>query len=214
MFYLRRKRIVFVHIPRTGGGSISRALFNKNNKRVYHSLTKWIIDDLKYREDEGRTKVGGHATAMALELRCCNPPWSECESFAVTRHPFDRALSLWRAVQIYREPDIREQLNRDLGLDEFVRDWIVGGKLGKNLRRPQWRIICNQAGDESLVRTLFRFEDGPKLVGIWLSKRVGRGLDIEHHAAYTQPGDRELLTWENKVRLQDYYADDFERLGY
>ena len=72
--YHPKHNLYFVHVPRTGGTSITKALTGRTVKRF---------------------KDGKHDTGWEYYLR--NPErWEKTEKISIVRNPYDRILSLWR----------------------------------------------------------------------------------------------------------------------
>jgi len=180
----RQRNLIFLHVPRTGGTSISRALYGK------HCTEHYSARSMK---------------AMAPEL------WNAVQSFAVVRDPFDRFASSYAFVrgggtETCRLSDVfREQTAKIRSVDDYLGFIEERGVTELDfVMRPQSWFICDANG-YTMVRRLFLYgRDQAELLaylmpfGIdslpWLNRSVRIPL---------------ILSRRQKLRVEKIYREDF-----
>lgn len=179
---------VFVHIPKTGGMSISKALKvqkYRNRRRIYRGATYSGIVTF------------GHELLPRLQRRGLVP--TEAFFFAFCRNPYDRAVGLWAFNN--------KRNGFNLTFPEFCRkldSW------GWRIRYPQARWV-----DGIELGFLGRFEtiqaDFAVLCGILgvERKKALPHLNQTEHGPYQAYYDDETMGI-----VRSHYARDFERFGY
>ena len=197
-------RVLFVHVPKTGGSSIERTFVDSGWAMHFHDA------------------VTGPGTIN--RLRTCTPQHMHADLLRQTFHVQDFDL----VFHVVREPLARFRSEyamknqRDLRTDARAVDAWAGRVLGRfernrfaldNHLRPQHEFVLEQA-------VQFRFEDG--------IDEVYRRLS-EDHGLPVSGGTRRLKDREARSgvrssdvalspalveRLRELYALDFERLGY
>lgn len=197
---LRRRRhwadagVIFVHIPKTAGTSISVALY-------------------------GRPL--GHLPASDIQ-RADARQFARLPVFSVTRNPWDRLVSAYRFViqagtahaglkpsRDYESPAFRS-------FNSFVEDWLVGRQLDRldHIFAPQYPFVYDKSG-RLLVDFVGRVE-AMSDVESYLAGITGRPIAIgrlnttasgvDYRSYY---GDRTLIN-----RVGDLYTTDIELFGY
>jgi len=179
---------IFIHIPKTGGMSISEAL----------KVTKYRN---RRRIKKGATYSGivtfGHELLPWLQRRGLVP--ADAFFFAFCRNPYDRAVGLWAFN------------NRRNGLNLTFREFCLNlGNWGWRIRYPQARWL-----DGLELDFLGRFEtlqaDFERLCGLLGVERTKAlpHLNQTEHAPY--PTCYDDVT---QAIVRAHYARDFERFGY
>ena len=92
------KKLIFIHIARTGGSSIETALAGKD---------WWLIDP--------QTK---HISAGMARKIYGDEIWNTYTKFSVVRNPWDRIVSMWATKWWHQASDLDENCS----LEEFVRN--------------------------------------------------------------------------------------------
>jgi hypothetical protein len=141
------RNLIFVHVPRAAGTSISRALYG-----------------------EGCTH---HFSARYY--RAVNPKlWARAQSFAVLRDPFDRFASAYAFVRAGGTPSCRlsnvfaRQTAHVVTVDDYLSFLEGRGPLDLDfVMRPQSWFVCD--GDETLVQNLFLYGEDDAALASWLA---------------------------------------------
>jgi hypothetical protein len=179
---------VFVHIPRTGGMSISKAL-----QVTKHRNRRRLVEGAEY----SGIVTFGHELLLHLQRRGLAP--KEAFTFAFCRNPYDRAISLWAFNN--------KRNGFDLSFREFCLDL---GKWGWRIRYPQARWVDGVALDflgrfETLQAD---FERLCILLGVERKKALPHLNQTEHEPYRTHYDD------VTQAIVRSHYARDFERFGY
>ena len=143
MFWSRTKRVVFVHVYKTGGTSIRQAF------APYASALP--------------ASVTPHAPASKLKtlLGQQHPEVLDYLWFAVVRNPFDLVVSLWSYIKVTPKHHDHERV-KHLAFSEFVQ-WLhqENNQASAGLELPPYPTIsdflCSPTG-ELLVDEVLRFE--------------------------------------------------------
>lgn len=89
------KKIIFIHIPKTGGSSIEVALKNIfDEKIIRNGNSTRVLDTIKNPIPNSYNSFK-HATASELIKQYGKNKFNDYHSFAVIRNPWDRLLSLY-----------------------------------------------------------------------------------------------------------------------
>jgi len=179
---------VFIHIPRTGGMTISKAL-KLQKYRNRRRLTKGA-------EYSGIVTFG-HEILPRLQRRGLVPV--EAFFFAFCRNPYERAVSLWAFNNKRNEAGLtfREFC---LGLDGW----------GWRIRTPQARWLDDiELGFLGRYETLQAdFDTLRGILGVERHRPLPRLNRTEH------PSCQDIYTDEMQAIVRAHYARDFERFGY
>lgn len=192
-----RAGIVFIHIPKAAGTSFSSALYGG---------------------------FLGHVPASSIE-RWASKAVRALPSFAITRNPWDRAVSAFRYGRRLHMVDwkanpsvpryVRQQVPNFDDFGDFVREWLQHQQPEKlnPIFQPQWSYVCDRSG-KVLVDHLGRVEDlAPTydFLEAHLSAplRIGQSNESGERIDY-----RSFYTAELAEAVGRIYADDIRRFGY
>jgi hypothetical protein len=179
---------IFIHIPKTGGMSISKAL----NVTKYRNRRRLV----KGQEYEGIVTFG-HELLPYLQRRGLAP--RDAFTFAFVRNPYDRVVSLWAFNNKRNE--------MDLTFTEFCRrldEW------GWRIKTPQARWL-----DGLVVNFVGRFEslqDDFERLCYYLKVERSKALPHLNRGERGRCGDH--YTDETRAIVRAHYARDFAELGY
>lgn len=185
----RRAGVIFIHVPKAAGSTISAALYGR-------SL--------------------GHFTAA--ELRDHAPrTFTKLSSFAILRDPVARAVSAWRYARsggtaegwIAPHPDYA--LPAFQTLEHFACDWLPPRIAAPDLDfvfRPQTGFVCDQTGTP-IPDHLFALER-PAPLSAFLATRGVADLSRMPGRNRNPGGEDDLATLSARARgaLAGIYADD------
>lgn len=191
------ERYTFVHIPKTAGKSISAYIF-KHGKEI------WSPHELS------------HATPSDLES--LNVPLGE--TFAVTRNPYSRAVSLYRYLHEVDIKKLAKQSDKHFGKKSNL-DWYSIWNKENNIKT--FRQFCNLLPYVPLgslqhpyknVDRLFNFEQMDQ-VNDYLKRILGTTEDITH---LNKTGNNQYKKYYTKHSIAETvynaYEQDFNLLGY
>jgi hypothetical protein len=172
MILSERLGLVFIHVPKTAGSSLSTALMERDPKAVR------TLDGLP------RTK---HVTA--LQLRDVYAQFDQLFSFAVVRDPFSRFCSLYR--YLHTLPKYAHSMRNVSSLEAFAElfnapSWVDTLHSSK----PQSEFVTDQTG-ALMVSAIFRYESLDQAVST-ISSRLGGRLRLPQKKV-TKVGSRGSL---------------------
>lgn len=189
-YYWRASSVIFIHVPKAAGVSVSRAIY-------------------------GRPL--GHFYAKEIR-RFCPYDYERLFTFAVVRHPLDRLRSAYRfackggtAEMGMRNPKLY-QTACFATFDKFVCEWLVNQDMSSidGVFRPQHMYVCDQ--DEIIVDKLVKLEHLDEGIAE-VSAKLGREIILGRHnvsAAGLQARESE----ESLAIIEQVYRKDFEILSY
>lgn len=189
------KRVLFVHIPKTGGTSIETWMREIAPLRLFSSgvphASRCTLQH--YRAQDIKALLGGNFFDYSL---------------TVVRNPYDRIASAYRMrVQMAQGNILRAPPAFPVWLEEALdRQKREKFHLDNHLR-PQWEFLGKGV-------KVFRFEDG---LFAPLAAMAAR-LDVEPPAEipHELSSGKQEIEWEpaDRIRVQDHYARDFETFDY
>ncbi len=185
---VRRRNLIFVHVPRVAGTSIAHALYGPRCTR-HHSIRYY------------KTVAPGF--------------WARADSFAVLRDPFDRFASAYAFVRSggtdsCRLSDVfRRQTEHLRGVDDYLAFLEERDELSRDfvMRSQSW-FVCDLKTGAPLVKRLFLYgQDGAALAAYL--KRHGVAKLTWLNSSRRIPLD---LTARQRRRVEKIYAGDFQLL--
>lgn len=199
------KRFVFVHIPKTGGTSVSDAL------RPFLSEQEWI--------NTQPPRLYKHLTKSEIVKKLPSREQNDYTFFTVVRHPMTLLFSLYNYCRFVYTKNPLSPLCQKIDFTCFVR--AVCGK-DDDLERIRYHIVNNllRYGQHVYMderTTVLRFEnlnDDFQRLCIDILKIGPVGLP--HGNASTQVDDPLLVPCDDETRRMVYekFRTDFELFGY
>jgi len=188
--YADRHRCIFIHIPKTAGSSVARALFGGESRHAPYS-----------------------------DFQRANPhKFRRYFKFAFVRHPLDRLVSSFHFLRAggMNEIDRRwaaETLSPFADFREFVVRWIDEDTIGSFVHfRPQAAFVADERGTLQ-VDFVGRFENLDEDFRT-VAQRLGRDITLP---LYNQSGHRhysEYYDAETTAIVRRVYVRDFRLFGY
>ena len=181
---MRRRKLIFVHVPRVAGMSIVRALYGQGGIRHFSMRYYHAID----------------------------PSFAaEAESFALLRDPVDRFVSAYAFVQsggtsASRLSDVFVAQTADIAtVDDYLCFLEERSALDLDfVMRPQSWFVCGDDG-EVLVKRLFLYEEDRPALGAFLKSH---GIDLLPWLNRTERTELSLTPRQLR-RIERLYASDF-----
>jgi hypothetical protein len=182
---IRRRNLIFVHVPRVAGTSIAQALYGPRCTR-HHSIR--------------------YFKTVAPQF------WAGADSFALLRDPFDRFASAYAFVrsggtESCRLSDVFVRQTAHLrNVDDYLSFLEERDALSLDfVMRPQSWFICDLETGVPLVKRLFLYgQDEPALAAFLKRHGVGK-------LPWLNPSDRIplFLSLRQRQRIEKLYARDF-----
>ena len=193
----------FVHIPRTGGTSVERALAPYSDSPVgttAHACT-----------------VLPHKHATAAELRGIVGPgrWDGLFTFSTVRDPFDRMVSDYHFFRrcgpdLYPGFSERERHLTDTALALGIDGWLRQNADALSMSQLDY---LSDDGERLLVRWVCRLERlAFDFAGV--CKSLGLKASLGHHNATPHPSPALALSPASVELIASYCARDLEAFGY
>jgi len=195
-WHWRRAGVLFVHVPKAAGTSISTALYGR---------------------------FLGHYRLE--EVRSFDPRLIETlPTFSVARNPWDRCLSAYRfskrpEIADGKTPslniDVRRELQHFETFDSFLYDWLRGKDVNAldYVFQEQSFFMCNSENEMELefIGKVERIHE----VETWLSDTTGRDIKI---GALNKSGNaidyRSHYNADTRKLVKQIYARDINNFGY
>lgn len=155
--------VVFVHVPKAAGTSISQSLYGRSV---------------------------GHYSAADVK-RFAPACLSNLPSFAVVRNPWSRCLSAYRFAilgggggdgpRVAATNPAQYQIPSFRSFSAFVEEWLAGWDVSKldAIFQPQWPYVCDNHGN-LLVDWVGRMEH-LGAVEDFVRRSTGSSISLEHH---------------------------------
>lgn len=193
------KNVMFVHVPKTAGKTIEKAL-NLTQARTVSKFNARFTGKGQY--------SFGHIGVRKRILNGEIPKefYKTAFKFHFTRNPFDRAVSHYHYARLKHSKPVRGHMAFPLSVtfEEFTR--TLGDY--KKMFQPQYLytdgIEFNFVGRfENLINDLE-----------YVSKAVGIKLNMVHENSTEHKPYIEYYNEETANNVREFYKEDFERFGY
>ena len=182
-------RVIFVHIPKSAGVSVTRGLFG--------------VDSV------------GHRTAVQYRQIYGRREFARRFAFSFVREPIDRLLSAYSYLKAGGRKDLdswySEFFESCSSIDEFVHDWLTRPDVQAMAHfRPQTDFLCDYRGD-LIVDFIGRFERLEADYAV-VAERLGQSSELPR--LNIGRGERAEISPQSRDKANRFYASDFELLGY
>ncbi len=193
-----REDVLFVHITKTAGTAIKRALNFHRNRKDFNGFTH-----------------AKHLSARDIRHIIGPEKFDRAFSFAFVRNPWSRTVSLYR-YKIRKNPNIK--LHSDFSFDQFVKTFYGQKKpslafAGKNYwTQLDW--ITDENG-KIIVDFVGKFENIEQDSKIIMHKILGKSISLPSVNVNHPPLDyRTFYTEELKELIAEYFKEDIDYFGY
>lgn len=205
------KKYLFVHVPKTGGTSITQVLKRDCNRPILplralgYTINK--SSDTKYESLYPIIGYPYHSRANDL-CRIWGPErYNELFSFAFVRNPWDMAVSLYFYIQRKWDHPQRRAV-RNLGSFEAYLDWKP--EYGRHRQQSDW--VYDSKGTQ-LVKHIGRFETYEEDANAILRK-LGRSENVPHANATKHKSYYKYYNDRTAEKVAKLYCDDIMNFGY
>jgi Sulfotransferase family len=198
---IAEKNLIFVHIQKTGGMAVSRALGG-----VDHPAEK-------------------HRTALELRDLYGADVWDQSYKFAFVRNPWDRLVSWWSMINARRDEFgsigdansfMRYVLENAMTFDAFLTkctDTIDDIDGVKHIFQNQLDYLSDEDGQE-IVDFIGRFETLADDFATISAKVYGKPIALAHINASNHAPFQTYYTPQTRKLVEKAYARDIARFGY
>ena len=212
MPYFSKSKILFIHIPKTGGTSVEELLNNSdinlfsgkiNNKRIVKRNYKLKPKKKKLVRDEFQ-----HMTARELFVYNLNINYS----FSFIRNPYSRTISSWKYQNKFKVNFERRYRKINYKVPKYFDKWVENlyqfyksGKLDKvRHNMPQYKYIFDSK-QRLMVDEIFAFEN------IDTFEFKGKKLGVANKSSNNE---EIIIKPEIAKMIREIYSKDFELLNY
>jgi len=206
-----RHKFIFIHVPKTAGLSIGRALEPYSDNQPRQGFRR-LMSHLPLPERETDVAFRLHVTARWARMKLPPEVFESYCKFAVVRNPYDRAVSLYHFLSQRPENRNYERVSR-LSFKGFLDELASRRRL---LRDPTQLAFVSDGEGGSLANRTLRFEslavdfhDLCRALG--LPSNVGLPTrNVSDHKPY-----REYYADDyNRRAVAEIFAADFKAFGY
>lgn len=210
MILNNQHEFIFIHVPKSAGTTITRALSPLTTFRDIELGGTRYGEDIQERF-AARFDLRKHSTGAAIKAKCPHHIWRRFFVFAFVRSPYARAYSVYRFLQRWREGP-HHDMAAHLTFGEFLDDPMLDEE-AIEIARPQTHWLCDDDGVLPGVDFVGRVED--------FAEDFGFALSVIHKRRRVWDGDRhdnasaESGEWQNQMtpeivaRIEELYASDF-----
>ena len=197
-----KKKVIFVHVPKTAGSSMEKFILDKD-------LDCMDPEELYGVDENGRALQH----LMASDIKQIVPNYAQYFSFSIVRNPYERIVSeyFWCPIE-----DVGHK--GDQTFDEFLsyaKHVVLTQNYFANAFTdhfiPQYKFVYDDQMNK-IVNHVGRFENLDKTVRI-----VRRKMNLEKpfpKLNARRSNERVNLTRDQKNTIYDLYKKDFELFGY
>lgn len=151
-----------------------------------------------------------HATAEWARRKLGDERYFAFTSFAVVRHPYDRAISYYQFISQHRSHH-RHEMVKQMSFEEYL-DFLANRPPRK--RQTQTDFLVDGRGT-IIVSRILRFESlAAGIEALWGELGLPGQPDIPHRNASARRATEEYLSPKARDLIFELYRDDFVRLGY
>ena len=186
------KKIIFVHIPKTAGISVAKAIF-------------------------GDVSLGGHRSVMFYK-NLFNEDFSEYFTFSVVRNPWDRLYSAFKflekgGINIHDRNAYEQYLEEYKDFEDFVTNGLNKKMIYEIMHFiPQSEFICSKDGKID-VNYIARFENLKDDISK-LSEKINNPIELDHHNSNKKVSYKEIYTSDMIKKVEEIYKMDIINFNY
>ena len=186
------KKIIFVHIPKTAGISVAKAIF-------------------------GDVSLEGHRSVMFYK-NLFNEDFSEYFTFSVVRNPWDRLYSAFKflekgGINIHDRNAYEQYLEEYKDFEDFVTNGLNKKMIYEIMHFiPQSEFICSKDGKID-VNYIARFENLKDDISK-LSEKINNPIELDHHNSNKKVSYKEIYTSDMIKKVEEIYKMDIINFNY
>jgi hypothetical protein len=207
MPFYREKKLLFIHIPKTGGTVIENAIKSTCKQELYSGYTNNILE-YPYNQKSLQHQFYSTLYRYRHKLRV---DFNNIKIFSVVRNPYDKVISdlFWfsKKIKVKRIQDFStaEDVFDILKNNYFHRDDL------DNHNKPQYQFVTDEKGGLIPNIKIYKCEELNKLNGE-INKFIGIDIDIKKNDVNKDYS--KYLNKDSNQLINKYYKKDFELFNY
>jgi hypothetical protein len=202
-------RFIFIHIPKTGGTAIAKALA-PFDRSVERKGLRRLLSHLPVPEDADAVAFRIHVSARWVKAKIPAETFAAYAKFAVVRNPFDRAVSYYHYL-VQNEAHHRHDKVRGMNFEAFL-EYLLRRRSFHN--DTQFRMVSDATG-KMLVDHILRYES---LADDFLRLCETLGLPAQplerHNASRRDAYETYYKDGRAREMVLELFSEDFAAFGY
>jgi len=204
MLVSHENKFIFIHIPKTAGSSIQKAL-TPHSTSCPRTRGARLMSRAGIITNRKSFYLPKHERYSYIKRRLGTEEYEKMFSFAFVRNPWDRLVSYYHFVNKTPHHHRNAKLGK-LSFDDFVKGEV------KRMKSYQNRYIYSEEG-ELQVDFVGRFENLAEDFS-FITQKIGLDIELPHtnsskHDSYQEYFSDELrelvsIHWEKDIKLFDY----------
>ena len=205
-----RHKFIFVHVPKTAGSSVTRALEPYSDNHPREGLRR-LLSHLPVPESPEAIAFPMHVSARWARLKLPPEVYQGYRKFCVVRNPYDRAVSLYHYLSQRTDHHLYERVSR-LSFKGYL-DYLARRRRTKN---PTQLFYVADAKGQPIVDDILRFET---LNGDFANLCGDLGMPEKVELPMNNTSDHKPY-WEyysddySRELVKDLFTADFQTFGY
>ncbi len=190
------KKIIFIHVPRSGGSSVTKTFFDNS-----------IDFDGKIKEDQTLVRLGRFHWPM-LKIRKEFPDLvKECQSVAIVRNPWSWIFSMYHYAKRKLDHPLHD-MALEVNFDQFVPYFI------ENEKRDMCHFVCDKKNNV-IVDKILKFENFYSEVTPILSNLFEKPFSLHDNKSTAKPLNfKDFYTAETHAMVVERYKEDIRVFDY
>lgn len=209
--------VLFVHIPKTGGTTITYSIAKNVYKEEFNKYvnngkkSNFILGLYNYNERRviKRSKRKAHGTALEYRNILGEEVYNKHYSFAFIRNPFEQIRSLFLQLtymNIKQNPRFKPY--KTMTFEEFIMGSGKYSMEGNDFLLDQKRFVTDESGENIIVDDLFCFDYYKESVSI-VSKKINIHINTDRKLRVTED-DGAMYNPDMVSKVVDNYGHVYE----
>ncbi len=205
MLYSEQYQFIFVHVSKTGGSNLERAL-KPYSLQAPKTFSNKVLSKLYLHSDHRKHYFKQHDSILVAQRALPREEFEHCYKFALVRNPWDWLVSLYLFLK--RKDDHRHnKLIRDMSFEQYV-DFEI-----KRDSRHQHRFMMDKK-DNLLLDYVGRYEELEQSFDAICSRLKIERPVIEKYGVYKRDPYQEFYNETLKEKVRQHWRKDIETFGY